>query len=149
MRTKGWAFFILRYYCEHNNSTFRKSPIMNNRKRWNNKEEAVRYAHKALDEGNRGLSFCAACDYLGFIVNRDFHDVLYADWLLSRGISYIKEEISDIEWELNNTEYVEAYKYQPSTDHLEDYLKIAKDELRYLTRRIWRSRKYASHQKNT
>lgn len=33
---------------------------MNNRKRWASKEEAEKYAIKALREGNVGLSYCAA-----------------------------------------------------------------------------------------
>ena len=39
---------------------------MSKRKRWASKEEAEAYVHKALQENNLGLSFWAACDYIGW-----------------------------------------------------------------------------------
>ena len=118
---------------------------MNNRKRWSSKEEAEKYAIKALREGNVGLSYCAACDYLGCNPDNkkinNFLNSLYGDWLISMGEDYIKEEIASIKWELDNMEYVEFYKFKPSIENLDIYLQIAKDELKSLKK--WR-RYYAS-----
>ena len=111
---------------------------MSKRKRWASKEEAEAYVHKALQENNLGLSFWAACDYIGWtrkiITNiRNFQQALYADWLISRGIRYIKEEINNIKWELNTIRYLESRQTKASTiKDLEDDLQVAKDELDYL-----------------
>ena len=116
--------------------------LMNTRKRWATKKEAEDYAIKAFQDGNVGLSYCAACDFLGWSPTdkdtKDFGDALYADWLISMGEEYIKEEIANIKWELDTMEYVELNKFKPSIRNLERYLKIAKNELRYLRRRRWR-----------
>ena len=117
---------------------------MNNRKKWANKEEAKHYAIKASRDGNRGLTFCAACDYVGWTpdYNNDSRAelALYADWLLSGGISFIKEEINDIKWELDLLDYVESPSNKAYYDSLESYLKVAKEELAYLKNIIKRKR---------
>ena len=41
---------------------------MNKRIRWASKEEAKQYALSAESKGNMGLSYCAACDFLGWNV---------------------------------------------------------------------------------
>ena len=114
---------------------------MSKRKRWASKEEAEAYVHKALQENNLGLSFWAACDYIGWtrkiITNiRNFQQALYADWLISRGIRYIKEEINNIKWELNTIRYLESRQTKASTiKDLEDDLQVARSELDYLQKR--------------
>ncbi len=40
---------------------------MNQRKKWATKEAAKEYVAKALKEGKTGLTFCAACDFLGWV----------------------------------------------------------------------------------
>ena len=117
---------------------------MNNRKRWASKEEAKEFATKALQEGRTGLSFCAACDYLGWKAaefnNDSFHDVLYADWLLSMGEEYIKEEIQNIKWEINTIYYLEGGVSRAQINELESYLQLAKEELKYLQSEEWKRR---------
>jgi hypothetical protein len=39
---------------------------MSNRKRWATKQEAEKFIADALEGGRTGLSFCAACDFLGY-----------------------------------------------------------------------------------
>ena len=39
---------------------------MSNRKRWATKQEAEKFATSAMEGGRTGLSFCAACDFLGW-----------------------------------------------------------------------------------
>lgn len=119
---------------------------MSNKKKWANKEEARSYAIKASRDGNRGLTFCAACDYIGWAP--DYKNAssaelaLYADWLLSRGISYIKEEINNIKWELDLIDYVESPTNKAYHDSLESYLKVAKEELAYLKDFLKRRKKH-------
>ena len=43
----------------------RRKPI-NKQLRWANKEEAKRFAKRAEELGNLGLSYLSACDYLGW-----------------------------------------------------------------------------------
>ena len=41
---------------------------MSDRKRWANKEEAYAFAKEAEKSGKLGMSYAAACDYLGWDV---------------------------------------------------------------------------------
>ncbi len=115
---------------------------MNDRKRWASKEEAEQYAIKAFNEGRTGLSFWAACDYLGWTAEKFkhiklFQDSLYADWLISMGTKYIKEEIQNIKWEINNILFFENHRSKEPLKELEENLQIAKDELKDLKNRKW------------
>lgn len=116
---------------------------MDKRKRWTTKEEARRYASKAFNEGRRGLSFWAACDYIGWTPTevhntKLFQGSIYADYLISEGKEYIEEEISSIKWEINTIQYSEDKNINASIKDLEDDLAIAQDELKYLNRRVHR-----------
>ena len=42
--------------------------LLNQRKRWADKAEAKTYALQAERTGKMGLSYCAACDFLGWNV---------------------------------------------------------------------------------
>ena len=42
--------------------------MANSRQKWATKEEAKSYALKAEKSKNMGLTYCAACDYLGWDV---------------------------------------------------------------------------------
>ena len=110
---------------------------MNNRKRWPTKEAAKEYAIKALDEGRLGLTFCAALDFLGWDPSKrklfDFN--LYADFLCAFGENYIKEEIKNLKWELDNNQYVESNNSHSYISDLEKYLKIAQEELKYFNKK--------------
>ena len=116
---------------------------MSNRKRWASKEEARQYAIKAFHERRMGLSFWAACDYIGWSPkevrdSKNFQDSLYADYLISMGKRFIKEEISDIKWEINNIQYVDNHSAGFTMEELESFLKTAQGELNYLNKRSWK-----------
>ena len=60
------------------------------RKRWASEEEAREFAVKAFHEGKTGLSFWAACDYIGWTPERVhklklFFELLYGDFLICAG----------------------------------------------------------------
>lgn len=113
--------------------------LVNSRKRWASKEEARNFAFKAFHEGRTGLSFWAACDYIGWTPKKVrsfklFFESLYGDFLSCEGKKGIEEEISALEWEINNIQYVESHHIKASIKEAEEYLKVAKDELRFYLR---------------
>ena len=112
---------------------------MNSRQRWASKEEARNFAVKAFHEGRTGLSLWAACDYIGWTPKKVqnlklFFESLYGDFLSSEGKRGIEEEISALEWEINNIRYVESRHIKASLREAEEYLKVAKSELHFLVR---------------
>ena len=113
---------------------------MSDRKRWASKEEAQKYAVAALQNGNKGLSFWAACDYLGWSIkkvqNYDiFQNALYEDFLMSMGRKCLQEEIDNLEWEINTILHEDRGDSNASKEYLESLqssLNIAKAELKDL-----------------
>ena len=108
---------------------------MNNRKRWANKEEAEKYIEKCFRTNNFGLSYCAACDYLGLVPNEYKEEVkgfrlgVWSDCLFCD----LRDLISNLQYEVYNSEYVENHKNREVDEYLEtaeDYLAVAKAELK-------------------
>ena len=107
------------------------------KKRWQNKEEAEKYIQKCFQNNNFGLSYCAACDYVGIKNPAEYrnkikssHLAIYADCLIG-----LKREIKLLEYEVNNSEYVENHKFKELDNYLastEEYLQVAKEEYKYL-----------------
>ena len=109
---------------------------MNNCKRWKNKVEAENYIIKCFTTQNFGLSYCAACDYLGISnpieyknYKKDIQLGIYADFILD-----LEEEINSLEYELNNFEYIEKSQYKNNSTFLptlEECLEALKNEYKY------------------
>ena len=110
---------------------------MGKRIRWNNKEEARRYAFKCINEGRTGLSFCAALDYVGEDLLKQiksillFRESIYADSLYSRGLKEVYEDITIFECELFYDTFKSAFDY----DECLSWLQVAKDTAKEIKRR--------------
>ena len=108
--------------------------------RWKSKEEAKEYIQKCFRTNNFGLSYCAACDFVG-IENpakyreemKGFRLGIWADCILSLTDGDIEGLIDDLKYEVYNSEYVENHKSADIDNYLatnEEYLEVAKAELR-------------------
>ena len=104
--------------------------------RWATKEEAKEYIDKCFKTQNFGLSYCAACDYVGLVPNEHKEYIkhiylgIWADCLFD-----IKALINEIKYEIYNAEYVENHKFKDLDCYLasnEEYLKVAVDELKFI-----------------
>ncbi len=122
-------------------------------KRWKTKEEAQEYISKAIQENNLGLSYCAACDFLGAEPvprskrSKRFLLGVYEDSFNLFSDKDLKDLISELEDSILTAEYVENHKFKDLDEtylSAEDILKIAKHELaeRHFPRRQRMEKRY-------
>lgn len=120
------------------------------KKRWTNKEEAKEYISSCIREGNLGLSFCAACDFVGEKPTtedkiKQFMLSIIADVFISWRTKDLIDHINLLEYAILSAEYVENYEYKDPDDYIvskEEILKLAKEEL---SDRQTRRRAYRKH----
>ena len=115
---------------------------MENRNRWANKEEAKEYIQKCFQTNIFGLSYCAACDFVGIGSPAKYREELkgfrlgiWADCILNLTDGDVEGLIDDLKYEIYNSEYVENHKTVELDSFLattEEYLEVAKGELKYL-----------------
>ena len=112
---------------------------MNDNKRWKTKEEAKEYISNACKNHNFGLSYCAACDFLGIDPSedrkntKDFYLSLVSDCLMSWSKEDLRDLIDELQYEMFAREYVDSNKFKdPEGDlaYAKEIIEIAKQELR-------------------
>ena len=112
---------------------------MSDNRRWKTKEEAEEFVSNAIKNHNYGLSYCAACDFLGIDPSKDnesakqFHLSLVADCMMSWSNEQLKDLISELKDEMLTAEYVDSHKCKDPDDDLasaKEIIEIAKQELR-------------------
>lgn len=135
-----------------------REETMSNNKRWNTKEEAQEYVSNSK---NYGLTFCAACDFLGINPNernhnlRQFQLAITADCFISWSTRDILDLIDVLRDEIYSAEYVDGYNCVDSdaiSASAEQVLAAAKQELRerrsYERRQVYRRyRLHKAHQR--
>ena len=110
--------------------------------RWKNREEAMDYIHKCFQTNNFGLSYCAACDFVG-IENpakykeemKQFRLGIWADCILSLSNGDVEGLIDELKYDVYNSEYVEGHRSNEVDDDfatVEEYLDVAKNELKVM-----------------
>ena len=112
-----------------------EAKAMANNKRWATKQEAEEFIDKCFKDGNFGLSYCAACDFVGKepvkSVNsaKEFCLGIHADCFMSYSDEQLISLINELKEEIYTAEYVETHKKYKNLDSSlesdEELLKVA------------------------